>query len=270
MTTFQKVIKYLAIALALFICIILFSWLINGVKSLFESFNIIKEKDSEYNEIINYNEKFSYLDIDLNSSNLIIKSGENFRIDTSNKGIKIYNKNGKLKIVDKSKSIFNRSNKDFIITIPYNYYFEVVKIDTGAGKVDINGVNTNLLEMDLGAGKTSLNNTISNKTLIETGAGSMSILNSKLNDLNLELGVGKIDIVAEITGKSSIECGVGELNLSLNLPLHEYTFEFEKGVGGIALNNKSIKNNSIIGEGDNYIKIKGGIGSINVKTLENN
>lgn len=269
MTTFQKVIKYLAIALALFICITLLSVLIGGVKSLFENFNIIKEKDNEYNEVINYNENFSYLDIDLKSSNLIIKSGESFRIDTSNKDIKIFNENGNLKIVDKSKFAFN-SNKDFIITVPYNYNFEVVKIDTGAGKVDINGINTNLLDLDLGAGKTILNNIISNKTLIETGAGSTNIINSKLNDLGLELGVGKIDIVAEITGKSSIECGVGELNLSLNLPLHEYIFEFEKGIGGITLNNKPIKTNSTIGEGDNYVKIEGGVGSINVKTLENN
>lgn len=270
MTTFQKVIKYLALGLAIFICVTLLTGLVAGVKTLLESLNIIKETDTKYNEVINYSENFSYLDIDLKSSNLIIKTGENFRIDTSNKDIKIYNENKKLKIVDKSKKIFNKTNKDFIITVPYNFNFEVVKIDTGAGKVDINGINTNLLEMDLGAGKATLNNIISNKTLIENGAGSMSIINSKLNDLDLELGVGKIDIVAEITGKSSIECGVGALNLSLNLPLHEYTFEFEKGVGEIILNNKSIKTNSIIGEGNNYIKIEGGIGSINVKTLENN
>ena len=269
MTTFQKIIKYLAIGLAIFICMTLLTGLVGGVKTFLESLNIIKEPDTNYNEVIDYNTNFSYLDISLNSSNLIIKNGDKFSVDTSDKNIKIFNENNKLKIVDNNKKIFNTKVKDLIVTIPYNYSFEVVKIETGAGKVNIEGINTNLLEMELGAGKTVLNNIVSNKTFVETGAGSVNISNSKLNDLNLELGVGKIDIDAEVTGKSSIESGIGELNLSLELPLCEYSFEFEKGIGEIRLNNESIKNNSKIGEGYNYIKIEGGVGSINVKTLEN-
>lgn len=268
MTAFQRIIKYLAIGLAIFICITLFSVIVEGAKTLFESLNIIKENEPKYNEVIDYNNEFSYLDINLKSSNLIIKSGNKFSVDTSDKSIKIYNEKNKLKIVDENKKIFVRRIKNFIITIPYNYNFEAVKIEAGAGKVDINGLNTDLLEMELGAGKTLLNNILSNKTFIETGAGNVSISNSRLNDLNLELGVGKIDIIAEITGKSIIESGIGELNLSLNLPISEYNFELEKGIGQIKLNNEVIKNNTNIGEGYNRIRVEGGIGRIDIKTFE--
>ena len=268
MTSFQKVIKYLAICLAIFICITLFSGIVSGIKTLFESFNFIDDKDNSYSEVIDYNEEFKYLDISLKSSGLTIKTGDKFSVDTSDNNIKIYNKKGTLKIVDKRKSIFNIKSKKTIITIPYNYSFEKVKIETGTGKVDINGVYTNSLEMELGAGKASLNNIVSNKTHIETGIGSVNISNSKLNDLNLELGVGKVDIVAEVIGESSIEAGVGKLNLSLNLPLYEYTFELEKGFGEIKLNNRNIKKDSKIGEGSNRIKIEGGIGSIVINTSE--
>lgn len=268
MTSFQKVIKYLAVGLALFICITILTGVVVGIKSIFENFNIIKEDDTDYNEVIKYNDEFQYLDINLNSSNLIIKTGNKFSVETFDKNIKIYKEDDKLKVVDKNKKVINRKIKDFIVTIPQNYNFKAVEINTGAGKVNVDGINTNLLEMNLGAGKTVLNNINSNKSIIETGAGSVKINNSNLNDLNLKLGAGKIDINAIITGNSYIESGIGELNLLLNLPLSDYTFEFEKGIGELKFNNGVIKNNEvIIGGGPNSIKVEGGIGSINIKTL---
>ena len=238
MTSFQKVIKYLAVGLALFICITMLTGIVVGIKSIFENFNIIKEDDTDYNEVIKYNDEFQYLDINLNSSNLIIKTGNKFSVETFDKNIKIYKKDDKLKVVDKNKKVINRKIKDFIVTIPQNYNFKAVEINTGAGKVNADGINTNLLEMNLGAGKTVLNNINSNKSIIETGAGSVKINNSTLN-------------------------------VFLNLPFSYYTFEFEKGIGELKFNNGVIKNNEvIIGEGPNTIKVEGGIGSINIETLK--
>lgn len=269
MTAFQKVIKYFGIWLAIFICLSLLVGLISVVKNIFENFDILKEEDSNYNEVIDYDTEFKYLDINLNSSNLIIESGDKFKINTSDENIKIYTDNNKLKIVDKNKKYINRKVKDFIITIPKDYSFESVKINTGAGKLNINSTNTYLLEMNIGACEAILNNINSKKSLIEVGTGSVKISESNLNDLSLELGVGKISINGKITGYSSIENGVGELDLFLDLPLHNYTFNLEKGIGEIKLNNELITNNKVIGEGENVIKVEGGIGSINIKTLEN-
>ncbi len=268
MTSFQKAIKYLAIGLALFICITMFTGIAIGIRSILDNFNIINENDTDYEEVIEYNDEFQYLDINLNSTNLIIKNGSKFSVETYDKNIKFYKETDKLKIVGKSKKIINKKIKDFIITIPQNYIFKAVEINTGVGKVNVDGIKTDLLEMNLGAGKTILNNINSNKSILETGAGSVEINNSSLNDLNLELGAGKIDINATITGNSYIESGIAELNLLLSSSIHNYTFNFEKGIGEIKINGENIRNNIIIGEGQNNIKIKGGIGSINIKTLE--
>ena len=268
MTTFQKVIKYLALSLAIFICVAIITSLVGGVKLLLDSFDFIKEKDTEYNELINYDDSFEQLDISLKGSNLIIKQDNKFSVESNDKNIKIYSENGKLRIADKNKRIVNKNIKDLIITIPANTTFEEVNIETGVGTVNVDGLYVNILGISFGAGKAILKNINSNKSLIETGTGNVKITDSTLNDMNLEMGIGKMDIDAKITGNSSIESGIGSLNLNLKMPISEYGLTIEKGIGSIRLNGKEISNRTIIGTGDNFIKVEGGIGSIYINTLE--
>ena len=271
MTTLQKVIKYLAIGFAVFLIAVVINTIIGGVELLTEGFSFINNKtqnveiDEDYSTYRKFDESINYLNIDLAGSNLIIKTGEDLSVDTNSKNIKITNDNNRLMIVETKKKI-NRGFKDVIVTIPSNLIFDRVNISTGAGKVSVNGINTDILKMELGAGKVTLESIYSDKTKIETGAGNVDIKNSSLNDLDLELGVGEINIDGNITGESSIESGIGSLNLKLNLPSYMYKFDLEKGLGEIQVNNEKITGNKVIGDGDNYIKIEGGIGSIKINT----
>ena len=235
MTTLQKVIKYLAIGFAIFLCLIIINAIISGVQIVTDGFDFINNKKDEHTEVENYsnyiknNGDVTYLDVDVNASNLIIKTGDELAVKIEDKNIKISNENSKLKIIDKSKKIVNNKVKDLVVTIPEDMFFEKVNISTGAGKVSISGINTDSLEMELGAGKVEIGNIYSDNAKIETGAGNVEIKNSSLNDLDLELGVGEINISAYITGNSSIESGIGSLNLNLLDSSSMYKFDLEKG-----------------------------------------
>lgn len=274
MTTLQKLVKYLAIGFAIFLCLVIINTIIRGVQITTDSFDFINNKKDEptevenYSNYIKYDGDITYLDVDVNASNLIIKTGDELAVKTENKNIKISNENSKLKIIDKSKKIVNNKVKDLVVTIPEDMFFERVNISTGAGKVSINGINADSLEMELGAGKVEIENIYSDNTKIETGAGNVEIKNSSLNDLDLELGVGEINISAYITGNSSIESGIGALNLNLLDSSSMYKFDFEKGLGEITVNGEKITGNKVIGDGDNYIKVRGGIGSIKINATE--
>ena len=269
MTTFQKVIKYCAIGLAVFLCVLIISAAVNGIRSFAGIFNFSKSKNNDeekYSEVIDFNDQIIGLNLDLKGANLIVKEGSKISVEIDDKDTRVFEENNILRVVDRNSKVI-KSASNITITIPSYLLFERVNVTTGAGKVEINGINTNELDMELGAGKVTLSNINSAKTSIETGAGSVLIKKSILNDLDLEVGVGEINIDADITGNSNIESGIGSLKLNLNNNESMYKFDIEKGIGSITFNGDKITGNTTIGNGNSHIKIEGGIGSIKINTL---
>ena len=79
------------------------------------------------------------------------------------------------------------------------------------------------------------------------------------------MGVGETNINALLTGKSDIDAGIGNLNIMLNGSKEDYKINTEKGIGTVRIDGDSISNNQTFGNGDNLIKIDGGIGNISIK-----
>lgn len=263
-TTFQKVIKYLALAFAVYLIFIIFTCIISvgrGITGVFDK----TERKSHTTELKNSN---SYLDVNLAASNLKIKNGNEFKVKTNSDTIAITEKDNKI-IVKETKKHWNFSKKapNVTITIPSNTKFDDVYIETGAGKLDIEEIKAKNLKLKLGAGKINIDNIESDNSNIETGAGSLTINNGILNNAIIDGGVGKINITAQITGNSKIETGIGSINVNLLSNQNDYKIEFEKGLGSIEYNGKDIKNSeTTVGNGSNFIKVEGGIGSIVVNT----
>ena len=91
MTTAQKVIKYIATAFAVFLIITIISLILSGSYALLSAFGLIhtnkniitddlKVISSEVNEV-------STLKIDLACTNLDIKKGNSFKVETNNSKI---------------------------------------------------------------------------------------------------------------------------------------------------------------------------------------
>ena len=78
------------------------------------------------------------------------------------------------------------------------------------------------------------------------------------------MGVGKFEVTSAITGNSKINSGIGNLELNIQGNKENYTIKADKGIGSIKIDGKEIADDVIYGEGENIIKINGGIGSINV------
>lgn len=177
-------------------------------------------------------EEIFSIDVEVAGCKLIIQKGKQFKIETNNKYVDYNVKNGKLKVEEK-KHFINDSDYEVVISIPYD--LDELSIESGAGIVEINGIFVNDLDFDLGAGKTIINNLVVSKNGdIESGAGEVEINNSTITNLDLDMGVGRVYINSMLLGNNKIEAGIGELELN------------------------------IIGDGDNSVKIAGGIGNIKV------
>lgn len=261
----QKAIKIIAICLGIVIIINILGGILFGL-SLVVNIGV----NTENVEVKTFEEKYdsvSKIDIDTVTSDIIIKSGNEFKVEANNMKNTFSSKakNGTLKI-DENQKWFNSNNLSGIITIyiPDDTVLKELKIDAGAGKIEIQDVIANKFDIDQGAGTLKISNSKFNQTDIDGGAGEINIRASVLNDLDLEAGVGRIDVEAEITGNSKIECGIGEMNLILLGKEDDYTITANKGFGNIKINDKDQRRNIVYGSGINKIRLEGGIGNITV------
>lgn len=269
MSTAQKIIKYLALAFAIFLIVTIISAILTGIYAFSNILGLKKEKPEDIGqvkiiELEELNDTYTHLDIDIKYSNLKIKIGEKFEIKTNNTNIECSQNNNKLKIIEKQNNWFGRGSnqEELIVYIPENIEFEKVIIETGAGTVNIEELKAEKLKLSLGAGETLIKNIVSDNVDIDGGVGKFTIENGIINDLGLDLGVGETTINATITGNNKIDTGIGSLKLKVNGNIDDYKLKLEKGIGNITLNGKQVSNNTTIGDGENIIDIDGGIGEI--------
>lgn len=269
MNTFQKVIKYLALALAFFLIISIFSGIAFGIKSVYYIFNDSDRKLNEFYELP-VNGEIDELYIKVNTVKINIKTGEKLKVETNDNYINSKQDNSKITIKEKqTNNWFNKESTELNIYIPSDIEFNKVSINAGAGKVNIEKLTTNILNLELGAGKLSIDNLkVLGKTDINGGAGSIIIKDGEVSNLDLDLGVGKVEFNTTLLGNNDIDCGVGEFILNVKEKKDNYKIFVDKGIGTFKINNDSIKDDTIYGTGNNIIKIDGGIGNIKVNFVD--
>ncbi len=263
MSETQKIIKYVALALAFFLISTILSGIFYGLKTIIYIFDGSNLSEELFD--LDVKQGITSLEIDVDSIDLEIKNGDSFKVETNNKDIELSYDDSKLEIEEDNLGLFGDSGK-LIIYIPSDINFEDVDISTGAGRVIINTLSTDKLFLELGAGKVSIDNlTVNKETSIESGAGEFTINSSKIKDLDLDMGVGKVSINSEMIGYNKIDSGIGKLEL--NLIGNNYKIIIDKGIGSSTINGNSVSSGTIYeGESEHTIDINGGIGNIEVKT----
>lgn len=275
MTTTQKIIKYLAIAFALYLVISIFSIIFGLSREIISSINNDK-KDSElleeYTIISNNVNNIESFKIDISNDDIEIKEGEKFKVKTNDPDVKFYHENSKVKIkTDKTFSwhLSNSSRGTIIIYLPNEFNISELDLNLGAGKIDIDKISVETLLMDLGAGTmTAKEINVYEKATINGGAGNININSGTINNLNLKLGAGNAFIQSDLTGSNTITTGVGKLNLNLSRSKDNYKFDISKGLGNIILNDFDVSEDILIGDGETKIKISGAVGNIIINTAE--
>ncbi len=276
MTTAQKVIKYIALGFAIFLIITIISAILTGIFGLLSAFGLIhSEKDivtDEVKVISSEVTEVSTLKLELAFTNLEIKTGDSFKVETNNSKISFMDNNGNIKIKEENHGFFMNKNyaSDLVIYIPENMIdFDEVKIETGAGKINIQSLNTQGLYLELGAGDVYIENLIVTKEAkIDGGVGKTEIKSCEINNLKANLGVGTFDLNGKLTGKSKVDSGVGAININLIDNLENYMIDVSKGLGSVTLDGEKLEMDRIYGTGKNYLSVDGGVGEIKIDFKE--
>lgn len=270
MTSLQKAIKYLAMALAIFLCVSIIGGIITGLTGI--SF-ILSSKDKEpigKMQVYPIDDEISSLSLNLSAAKLKIKTSDKFSVESNHSYISIDSKNGEL-CIDETKELFSFSSKGVtvILNIPNGFVFENATIDTGAGEVEIEALSANNLNLSLGAGEANIKNLTANSSAcIDGGAGELNIDGGLLCNLELDMGVGELSLKSRIEGQSSLDYGIGETKLTLLGNREDYQIEIDKGIGKAKLDGENMYDESVYGYGKNKIEIDGGIGEIDIRFSE--
>ena len=142
MTTAQKLIKYIALGFAAFLIVTIISLILNGGYALLSAFGLMQENviTEDLKVISSEVKEVSTLKIDLSFTNLDIKTGDIFKVETNNSKITFENNNGSVKIKEKNINWLSNNNRasNLTIYIPEDMpTIDETNIETGAGKINI-------------------------------------------------------------------------------------------------------------------------------------
>lgn len=268
MSTFQKVIKYLALAFALFLVVSIFTGIFSAVYSIGNMFD--EDKDTSMTEMSGKEveaKDTKALMINLGAANLEIRTGEQLKAETNNSDITIKQDGDVIQIKQKSHNWFKMSDKSKVVVyIPEGMEFDKVGIDSGAGTVAIESLNTEVLDLDLGAGEVDIDYLEVKKAAdIDGGTGETSIYSGVLCNLKLDMGIGAANVSTKLSGDCDLDMGVGELELTVLGDKADYTIEVNKGVGEYTIDGEKIRDDTKIGNGTNNLQLDGGIGEVKVE-----
>ncbi len=267
MKAWQRAILYTAIALAILLCIGIFGGVLRLGSFVLSWFDV---RDVEQ-EMLNYplQGEIDSLDIDLRFSELTVKIGDSFRLESNLKNLSVGLRDGVLTITEKGGSwkrfLGYSVAASTVLYLPSEHLFEQISLRSGAGRLQIEALSAERLELEFGAGEVAIDSLAAKRSaVISTGAGRTVIRNALLTDPEITVGVGALTIVGRTVGKGSIDLGVGAADLTLLGGIDAYTLNIRKGIGEILVDGRSASDGDTFGSGENRIDVEGGIGRIEI------
>ncbi len=265
MTTFQKIVKNLAFAFAMFLAVSIIGGILGAV-GLFGGFF---RGDAVSEDVKTYavSSEIQSLEIKINAADFTIKQGDRFWVESNLKHLTVEDKNSVL-IIEETKKVGGGTYTDAVLTlcIPSDAEFERVRIETGAGRLTVDRLCAEKVDFEFGAGEVSIETLIATtRSSLDGGAGKITIGGGELHNLDLDMGVGQLNLASCLTGESDLDLGVGESNITVLGKKDDYRLDIEKGIGNITMDGKSVSNIKEQGGGENRLEISGGVGAIFLK-----
>lgn len=276
MTEAQRIIKYLAIAFAVFLTVAIIGGILSTVGVLGGIFLGGDRAEADATgELKTYavSSGISRLQIRINAADLTIKEGSAFSVESNLKNLTVEEKNGCLILKDLTTIKLSGSNtyQDAVLTIyvPAGTVFDSINLETGAGRVSAGELLAETVDIELGAGDAWIDTLVASKSAdLEGGAGRITISGGALHDLDLDMGVGQLNLTAALSGECQMELGVGESNITLLGSRADYALDIEKGIGEVRVDGKPVSDLGSSGNGTAEVEIHGGIGAIYVEFKE--
>ena len=183
MTNFQKTVKYIAMAFAIFLTVSI----IGGILSMFGLFGGFFGGDAVTEDIKTYavSSVIQSLEVKINAADFTIKQGESFSVESNLKHLTVEDKNGVLTIKETKKFAHTNTGAVLTLYIPADTVFEKANIITGAGRLTVDSLSAFAMNFELGAGEVTIDTLVATSDIdIDGGAGKITISGGALHNLD--------------------------------------------------------------------------------------
>ena len=232
MNGLQKVIKYCAMAFAIFLTVVILGSIITAVVGVTTGIAGVNALTREDKERIALSEEYSLeeaklLDItsilvDCNAE-ITVERGEVLSIkafDVTDE-YEIRQANGKFSIVQ-DRPDFNIKwvwfdditvQEKVIVTIPEELCPEQIKIESGSGAVTVTEVVADNLTVDSGSGRVTMKKVEADRLLVDSGSGKVAVASATLKNTELYTGSGGISVEDSALGMLRLDSGSGAVRM---------------------------------------------------------
>ena len=204
--------------------------------------------------------------IDVNNTDIKINKGSNFSCKTNNPFVNCELLGNKV-VISEKRNINVRNNYYITLVVPEAKMYNNIIIESDNSYIDINYLYAEVIDIETEKGSINFDYIKSTKkTELSLNSGDININDGIINDFEVESNSGDNNISAKIEGNISFELNTGSLNMNLKNNLEEFSFEIEKGIGDILINNELYKSGNY-GNGSKIIDIESLNGTIKINTI---
>ncbi len=232
MNGLQKVIKYCAMAFAIFLSVVILGSIITAVLGVTTGIAGINALTREDKDRISLSEEYSLEEakaleitsilVDCNAE-ITVKEGEVLAIEASDvtDEYEIRQSNGKFSIVQ-DRPDFNINfvwfddvavQEKVVVTIPEELCPEQIKINSGSGAVSVTEVAADNLTVDSGSGRVTMEKVEADRLLVDSGSGKVAVTNAKCKNTELYTGSGGISVENSELGEFRLDSGSGTVRM---------------------------------------------------------
>lgn len=227
----QKVIKYCAMAFAIFLAVTILGTIVSvvmGVTTGIAGVNFLMEGEKER---IGLSEEYSLEEarelgitdilVDCNAE-IVIKPGTVLAIEAENvtEDYKIRQINGKFSIEQNRPQIKigfwfdDTSEREKVtVTVPAELVTEQVEILSGSGAVSVNEIKTEAFTVDSGSGRVTVEAVTAGRLYVDSGSGKVTLSGAKASETELYTGSGGVTVEDSDLGRLILDTGSGAVRM---------------------------------------------------------
>lgn len=290
MSEFQKIIKYAAMAFAIFLTVAIITGIVGGILALTGVVSSVSDKrnktestagdgnadfDKDFDGIVNLHimNGVGELTIEKGSSDKVRVTASDVTKDfrttvVSGDELKISTKSDFWNIFSWGINVHKKPR--ITVYLPEGFDGKKVVIDAGAGNIRVEDLNCEKLDINAGVGNINGNNINAGTLDIDGGVGEITLDAITTGDSDIDAGVGNIRIQGTLKGRNTVDAGVGDIRMNLEGSTDDYNIKVDPGVGSIYVDgNKYGKMSWNNKTAENSIDIDGGVGSIHIDFKNN-
>lgn len=276
MSQFQKTVKYIAIAFAICLAVGIISAIVGLVLNIIAAITGLPFLGNQKRVGVAYDlYGVESLDVDHDAGNLIIKSGDTFRVEGENvpEGFKAeVAEDGTLKVYVQNKHRFlwfdfggfGSFRSKVTVYLPEDFVAEEARLDTGFGNVSVEALRAEELTISAGAGNFKGNDIVADKAKLDGGLGNFTLTGVSLGDAHIDCGLGNFKLEGELLGDNKIDCGIGGITLDLIGNREDYSLDVDAGIGSVNVNGEKLSGSYNSADAEHSLKVDGGIGQVNI------